>query len=139
MFFACLIQRNAIALASSLLLCAVASAQDAPRLYKDVSPLRGTGAPKYPTEARRAAVCGIVHFLATVSPDGKAQDVEIVLAYPPRIFEESVNSALQIVSFPKTAPDGRPAPYRIASSYRFILDIERECPNGPLPVHPVSP
>jgi TonB family protein len=92
--------------------------------------------PDYPRAALRDGLCGVVYVQVTVDDMGRVKDYKFLKAYPPGIFEAAVEPVIAKYEFSKIAPDGTPAPYRAVIPFKFIIDQEKVCKNGPLPEMP---
>ncbi len=65
--------------------------------------------PAYPSAAKRDGVQGSVDLEVTVSPKGVVQDVSVVHANPPGVFEKSATAAVRKWKYDPRFVDGLPA------------------------------
>ncbi|MGC6493822.1 MAG: energy transducer TonB [Myxococcota bacterium] len=79
-------------------------------------------APEYPTRARSRNITGYVTFSLLVGADGSLQDVRILDAQPPGVFEEVARSAIRQWRFDPATYEGRPVTTRARQTLRFELE-----------------
>lgn len=70
--------------------------------------------PRYPRLAKRQGLGGEVTFRIIVGQDGSVQDVELLDAQPPGIFEASAEAAIRQYKYSPARVDGKP----VRSFYR---------------------
>lgn len=81
-------------------------------------------APQYPVQATRNNVEGFVELEFTILPDGTVDEVEIIRADPPGVFEQSARQAILRWKFQPRMVDGRPVPMRARQLFEFGLKQE---------------
>lgn len=89
----------------------------------DTAPVpRSRVAPEYPARARAKNVSGYVTFSLLVGSDGGLQDVRILEASPPGVFEEVAMAAIRQWRFDPATYEGRPVTTRARQTLRFELE-----------------
>jgi len=78
--------------------------------------------PFYPLQARRASVEGWVEITFQVNTRGRVDDVIIIDARPPGVFEKSVRQAVSGWRFQPGTVMGEPVKARVTTTIRFELE-----------------
>jgi periplasmic protein TonB len=78
--------------------------------------------PVYPYRARRLNLYGEVRVRFLVAPSGRVQDIQIIQADPPDVFENSVISALSGWRFAPGRIQGRPVATWVTTTIVFRLE-----------------
>lgn len=80
------------------------------------------GPPAYPSRARAQGVGGRVTLSFVVDVDGRVQDVVVVEAEPPGIFDEAAVEAVRAWRFEPGLDEGAPVAVRVRQTLRFELE-----------------
>jgi protein TonB len=75
--------------------------------------------PDYPSAAKRDGIEGSVDLEVTVSPHGVVQDVSVVRATPPDMFEKSALAAVRKWKYDPRYVDGLPTEARLNVHVEF--------------------
>jgi protein TonB len=78
--------------------------------------------PFYPLGARRASVEGWVEIEFLVNTEGRVEDIRIIKAQPPGVFEESVRQAVAGWRFQPGTVMGEPVRTLVSTTVRFRLE-----------------
>jgi protein TonB len=78
--------------------------------------------PFYPLQARRASIEGWVEIKFLVNLQGRVEDIRIIDAQPPGVFEESVRQTVSGWRFHPGTVMGEPVRARVTTTVRFELE-----------------
>ena len=78
--------------------------------------------PVYPPSAKRRGIEGWVKVRFVVNPRGEVQDVSIVDAKPPGVFDDSVTRCVFGWRFQPGTVDGTPVSAWVETTVRFELE-----------------
>jgi len=92
-----------------------ATVDEAPR------PIRQS-APQYPARARARDLEGHVLLSVLIGEDGSVQDVQVLDADPPHVFEDAAREAVRAWRFQPARYQGRAVAIRVQQTIRFTLE-----------------
>lgn len=78
--------------------------------------------PSYPTRARAQGQEGSVTLAFVVDVDGTVQDVQVLEATPPGVFDEAAVDAVTSWRFEPGSHEGAPVAVRVRQTLRFTLE-----------------
>jgi protein TonB len=82
----------------------------------------GSILPKYPEEARQRGQEGSLKLMVKIDDLGRVQDVEVVEASPPGVFDSAAVEAFRNARFQPAMKDGRPVRYQAYMRVEFRLE-----------------
>ncbi len=79
-------------------------------------------APQYPPEALLRGIEGEVVVEFTVAETGTVEDLRIIAAKPPRLFNREVINAVRRWQFRPAMENGKPVARRVRETVSFVLE-----------------
>jgi protein TonB len=78
--------------------------------------------PRYPPAARAGGTEGFVEVEFTVTAEGATEDIHVIAAHPPGVFDEATERAIRGWRFQPHRSNGRPVEARVRQRVDFRLD-----------------